>query len=105
MPLSSGDWNINGNGWAGTLSIAVDGAGNINGTVYGNPIQGFWYEAAQRITFLRSPNSDPSKIQIYTGYLFRTADIYTLAGSFQGFAGSGGVARRATFGWFSQKSA
>lgn len=100
MALPTGNWQINGNGWPGTLALSVDGNGNVTGTVYGNPIQGFWDDAAQKLMFLRSPNSDPSTGQIYTGYLFKRDSTYTLAGSFQGFAGSGGVATRAVWGWF-----
>jgi hypothetical protein len=103
MALPTGDWQINGNGWPGTLAVSVDGNGNVTGTVYGDPIQGFWGEGAQKLTFLRSPNNDPSSSQIYTGYLFKRGSTDTLAGSFQGFAGTGGAARRAVYGWLAEK--
>ncbi len=103
MALPTGDWQINGNGCSGTLAVSVDGNGNVTGTVYGDPIQGFWDDGAQKLTFLRTPNSDPSSSQIYTGYLFESIFTYTLAGSFQGFAGTGGAARRAVYGWLAQK--
>lgn len=53
--------------------------------------------------------NDPSKLQVFTGYLFQTraggADAqYTLAGSFEAFAGTGAVAERVLYGWVAQKS-
>lgn len=103
MALPKGNWKINGNGWPGLLFLSVDGSGNVTGTAYENPIQGFWDEGAQKLMFLRSPNNDPSSSQIFTGYLFMTDNTYTLAGSFQGFAGSGGAARRTVWGWLAQQ--
>jgi len=107
--LPTGNWNINGNGFRGDLVInSVDSAGRITGTVYnGQTIIGFWDESSQKITFMRIIEpSDPSTFQIFTGYLFRNCDtggcLYTLAGSFEAFAGTGAVAQRTLYGWFAQ---
>ena len=107
LPL--GAWTINGNGHEGELNLSfVDDQGNLSGTVFDNPIQGFWSEASQTITFERitTPNT-PSRLQIYTGYLFKTPvqpkvgqDItYTLTGFFEAFAGTGAVAEKMLYGW------
>jgi hypothetical protein len=54
VSLSIGDWKFNGNGSTGTLKISsIDGNGNVQGSVFGDPIIGFWDEDAQKITFIR----------------------------------------------------
>jgi len=104
--LPVGTWKINGNGFKGELVIAsVDAQGKVSGTVYGNPIQGFWDEDARRITFTRGNNAtSPSRVQIYTSYMFRnnagSDSEFTLAGYFEAFSGMGGTAQRNVFGWF-----
>ncbi len=110
MALLTGTWNMNGNGYQGQLIVtSVDAQGNLNGTVYNNPIQGFWDESSQKITFMRIITaSDPSRLQIYTGYLFKTPPrpragqnfTYTLSGFFEAFAGTGASAQRNLFGWY-----
>ena len=112
MPLTIAIWNINANGHEGQLNIAsVDPQGNLSGTVFGNPIQGFWDEDAQKITFMRIINaSDPSLTQIYTGFRFQNPitpgageDVtQTLTGFFEAFSGSGATAQSNLFGWFAQ---
>ncbi len=107
MPLPTGTWFLNGNGFTGDLTVnSVDAHGNLNATVYGGQqTTGFWDETAQKITFMRLSNpADPSSFQVYTGYLFHNVSgidtIYTLAGSFEAFAGTGAVAQRVLYGWF-----
>ncbi len=107
--LPTGIWNMNGNGYEGELNIvSVDSQGKISGTVYGHPIQGFWSEDSEKVTFTRNTDpNNPSRMQIYTGYLFKTPpnpltgeDItYTLTGFFEAFAGTGAVAERTLYGW------
>lgn len=100
--LKNGNWNINGNGFPGVLAISgIAGDGALTGTVYGNKILGFWDEPSRRITFMRlTQPSDPASFQVYNGYLM--TDNTTLAGSFEGFQGSGATAERSVFGWFAQ---
>lgn len=101
--LTSGNWKINGNGFEGTLKIKPpDANGTLkNCTVYGDPVIGFWDEPSRKITFMRVINqSDASTFQIYTGYLM--TDKKLLAGSFQGFKGTGATASQSTFGWFAK---
>lgn len=76
MPLEPGDWSINGNGFEGTLKLAgVDAQGRVSGSVFGDPITGFWDEDAQKLTFVRGVNpTDPAKVQLYRGYQFGNED-------------------------------
>lgn len=106
--LPTGDWQFNGNGFEGTLKIsAIDGNGNVQGSVMGNSITGFWDEDAQKITFIRIIDSkEPSTLQFHTGYAFSNREggskFYTLTGSFEGFAGTGAKAQRTTYGWYAR---
>jgi hypothetical protein len=72
MPNPTGTWQINGNGFRGELVISsVDPQGNLSGTVFGDPIVGFWDETSQKIIFARSLNpADPFALQVYTGFHF-----------------------------------
>jgi hypothetical protein len=64
MTLPLGNWDIDGNGFRGTLTInGVDAAGNLNASVvFESPEAqqaiGFWDEASQKITFVRVINQD-----------------------------------------------
>jgi|GEM_PF-3059399 FlaG/FlaF family flagellin (archaellin) len=108
VSLPIGEWEINGNGYKGTLKIlAIDRNGNVQGSVFDNPITGFWDEDAQKIAFIRIIDSkDPSTLQFHTGYMFSTKEgagkLYTLTGSFEGFSGTGAKAQRTTYGWYAQ---
>jgi hypothetical protein len=111
MALWTGDWDINGNGWEGKLTItAVDAQGRVTGSVYGDQILGFWDDVSKKITFMRLTNpGDPSTFQTYTGYLFvtqpgteSTSGTANLAGSFEAFAGTGATAQRVLYGWYAQ---
>ena len=81
--------------------------------------QGFWDEAAQRLTVITTevgPAAERASaraalggVRVFTGYQFSTPqdqapgqDLrWTLAGSFQAsVAGAGASARRNVFGWF-----
>ncbi len=104
MSLPTGSWNLDGNGFPGTLSVdSVDNNGNVKGSAYGNAIFGFWDDTAQRLAFMRVIDpSDASSMQLYTGYLFTSAGTPTLAGTFQAFAGSGGTPLQQVFGWYAR---
>lgn len=112
MTLPLGNWDIDGNGFRGTLTInGVDAAGNLNASiVFESPEAqqaiGFWDEASQKITFVRVINQDdPSANQIYTGFRFDnerdhlTDRTHTLTGYFEAFQGTGAVASRVLYGW------
>jgi hypothetical protein len=110
MPIPTGDWTINGNGFVGTLSIkSVDGNGRLGAgsSVFDGQIAGFWDEAAQRLTFTRADKGGSAEsAQFYVGYLMKdraAPGTQRLAGSFEGFRGSGATAARSTFGWFAEQ--
>jgi len=109
MGLVIGNWPICANGHRGELNIAsVTPQGHLNGTAFGDAIEGFWDDTAKKITFIRVPvRNTPSTYQIYTGYLFENAYgignfTSTLTGYFEAFQGGGGAASRSLFGWFAQ---
>jgi hypothetical protein len=45
---------------------------------------------------------DPTTFQVYTGYMMRGVNDgrYALAGSIEGFAGTGAYAERVLYGWY-----
>src|SRR5262249_31609340 len=103
--LPVGEWDLNANGFKGILKVAaVDAQGNLNATVFGNQVAGFWDEEAKALVFVRpSDPNNPATFQFYTGYLFANpGGQFTLAGSFEAFQGSGAIAERPNFGWFAQ---
>jgi hypothetical protein len=100
MALQTGTWKVDGNGHQGDLVIQNVGAdGRLTGTIYGQPIKGWWDEEDRRITFLRQAAS-----QSWDGYGWEQpigSDVnFFLAGSFETYAGGGGSAKRPTYGWF-----
>jgi hypothetical protein len=112
MPL--GTWEVNAGGDRGPLQlVSVSYQGELRGTLLGTEIVGFWDERAQQVTFVRLLNPvDPSTVQLFTGYLFRTAGglrgvgtaTYTLAGSFTALPGTDATAARAVYGWYAQQA-
>jgi hypothetical protein len=106
MAAPNGNWDINANSSLGELFIqSVDPQGNLVGsTVFGQPILGFWDEGSMKLTFMRIINqNDPSTYQIYTGYYMdpqTPGELPALAGSFEAFGGTGGIAQRVVFGWY-----
>ncbi|SRR5258708_30096251 len=107
MPLQSGTWSINANGFQGTLIL---GNPDLNGNVQGFCLDvvfqnGFWNEAEQKLTFIRQVGSRNDSIQIFTGFQFATNSTpnYYLAGWFEFFAGTGGNAPNSIAGWRAAK--
>lgn len=104
-----GTWSINANGSVGTLVINDDGAGGLGGTVFGQPIVGFFDSASGTLYFLRVMSSDLATFQVYTGTVFPKVVIplpnnfenivFTLAGNFENYPTSGAISQ---FGWFAQ---
>ena len=102
-------WSINANGQKGELKInSVNTQGNITGTVFSNPIIGFFDGPLGKITFTRIINeSDPSTFQVYTGYIFDNfcghhCAYATLTGSFQTFSHSEDTTaeKAGVYGWY-----
>jgi len=102
--LPVGDWTlIIANGFTGTFHISsIDAHGNLTGTVFGKPMQGFWDGYAGKITFETGKAS--ADLQVYTGFLQKTDNgtMFHLDGSFEAFSGSGGSAERNVFNWFAR---
>ena len=106
----TGTWAVNANGFAGTMVLSVDAAGNVTGSLLGNPVKGLWSESAQRLVLYRAINgttssTPPELIQIYTAYMFPASagnptGPKRLAGEFQAFAGTGATGPRNVFGWY-----
>ncbi len=105
--LLTGTWLIEANGYSGSIQISsIDPAGRVTGTLFQNPMSGFWDEAARRLTMIRVIDAaDPSTFQYYTGYLFPNpkTSYYSLAGTFRAYAGAGASANRDEFGWLAEQ--
>src|SRR5262245_6515132 len=96
MAAPNGCWDIMSNGFRGVLLLAVEESGQVTGTMYGNPIRGFWHEAAQKLIVYRLCSNAVDSLQVFTGYQFPGG----MAGSFEAFAGSGAEPARNVFGWY-----
>jgi hypothetical protein len=115
MPLPTGVWKLNVNGNLGTLSInAVDPHGNLTSpsNIFfpggGVPVQGFWDEGSQRLTFT-AVEAEARFGDAYTGFLFQDtfrmpgitgSVVFTLSGYVESF--TKGTTDRAVFGWYAQ---
>jgi hypothetical protein len=110
--LKTGDWSIHVNGIRGTLQIReIDELGRVSGTLFGDPVSGWWSERARRLTFVRGRSrAGASEAQGFEGYAWdERADVggpraYHLAGSYETFGGGGGAKDRQSFGWFATLS-
>lgn len=72
MTLTPSNWKIseNRNQYRGDLIInSVDPQGRVTGTVFGNPITGFWDDLSRRIRFTRLIDFGTTNVQQYTGAL------------------------------------
>ena len=69
MPLTIGQWSLKGN--KGELTISsVDAQGLIEGNINDQLLEGFWDDQAHKLVFTSMKLTDPSIMQIYTGYAF-----------------------------------
>jgi len=111
MPLAISTWQVNSNGTIGTLQITrADPDGAVAGSMFNNPIAGWWDEASQKLSFVRTINpNDPETFQIYTGHLYKFQVesnpqlLQRISGHFEAFRGTGGGAARSRFGWYAVK--
>lgn len=91
-----GSWNVRGNLNTGTLNITTQaGSGRcraITGTVYGNPIQGFYCVNTGRIYFARKLPANNDTVQVWSGHLSETAPTLLMGGTFASIdSASGGT--------------
>jgi len=106
MPLPLGTWIITSGGAPGSMTVAADGMGGFNGTVFGQPLVGFFEEATRTFTFMQVKKPDVSAFDIYKGTLFQFSPsigtvIFTLAGEGESDPAAGSPSR---FSWFAQQS-
>ncbi len=108
VDLHSGTWQIRANGFSGELVLS-ENRGDVTGTMFGDEIEGLWDDVSQTIVLMRK-NQNPSAIQVYTGYLFRSqgaspldneGDVHlTISGFFEAFRGTGATPQRVRYGWY-----
>ncbi len=117
MPLQAGGWTANIGGTITQLLLnGADPSGNVGGSLFGSPIQGFWDEDSQKLFFMRSTPGSATG-QVFVGFLFQDsvnligvqgAVIFTLAGYVENFSAAGffvgptPTAARPVFGWYAQ---
>jgi hypothetical protein len=108
----AGTWSFDGNGYLTTLTLHVDSANNVAGTIYnGDSVTGFFTPSSHRIVFYRNLYNKNvlNQIQVYTGYIFPN-DVHNpsgaaaMAGTFQVFSGTGGTAVSNEYGWSAYRS-
>jgi hypothetical protein len=111
MPLEIGSWTLNENGAVSQIAITnVDAAGNVSGKLAGQPLNGFWNELSQKLTFFwtDTPGAITGLQKFYTGFLFKDSfrmpgiqggTVFTLAGYVVG--GQVSVDRQ-ILGWYAQ---
>ncbi len=61
-----GRWRILANNFPGDLVIVSAPDGTLSGSLYGNPITGYYAPAARQAVFLRGPASAPDQVYIAT---------------------------------------
>jgi len=89
-----GNWSVIGNQSPGVLSITFqDAAGlcrRITGTIYGDPLEGFYCPFSGRIHFVRKSAATNDTSQAWTGNLSQAADVLRIGGTFTSVNASGG---------------
>jgi hypothetical protein len=98
-------FNVSVPGFVGqnALQLTIAATGNLTGTYFGDPIQGFYDNVSNEMIFIRQVkgSADPGQTQVYTGYYWPDAssNVDNLAGFFEAFAGSGASVPRHRYGW------
>jgi len=106
--LKVGVWSIHAGGISGTLRVdEIDELGRVSGTLFDEPITGWWSERARRLAFVRERRGTTGfDGQGFEGYAWDERPdggvprTYLLAGSYETFGGGGGAKDRQSFGWF-----
>jgi len=94
-PSVLGVWQVIGNQSAGALVINFQNAlgicRQIRGTIYGNPIEGFYCPATGRIHFVRKNAFTNDTFQSWLGNVGDDAAVDRMGGTFAVSAPAGGV--------------
>jgi hypothetical protein len=84
----SGTWHGRANDTPGDLQISQAPDGTLRGTIFGDPIEGFYVPSVRRFVFLRKlSNGDP--IQFYEGWVSWNGSA--LGGEFHAWNSAGGA--------------
>lgn len=90
-----GSWNIVGNQAVGMLAVTTQGATglcrSIDGSIYGDTIEGFYCPFSGRIFFGRRNSASNDISQVWSGNLSQTGTVLRIGGSFAVINPSGGV--------------
>jgi hypothetical protein len=90
-----GNWSAIGNQTPGALVITSQAAAGtcrrITGTIYGNPIEGFYCPATGRIHFVRKTAATNDTFQSYLGNVGDDVATDRMAGTFVVSAAGGGT--------------
>lgn len=81
----AGNWSVVASQTTGTLSItqpaSTSNCRSISGSIFGNPIQGFYCPTSGRLVFVRK-NDSGITFQYYQGNLSQTGNTLRIGGSF-----------------------
>ena len=88
-PLGSptGAWRINGNGYIGDLTLTQTADGRLSGSMYGDPVTGYYAPGERTAVLLRGGSSNPS--QAFVGQM--SADGANWSGRFYALTTTAGA--------------
>lgn len=95
-------WRVNGNGAAGDIVLTQAADGTLGGTIYGDPLTGFYASGARTAILLRGPVKRP--FQVFVGQV--STDGASMSGTFFGLdtSASGASKARNEFGFVALRS-
>ena len=89
-----GSWSVVGNQSVGTLKVTSQASTGlcrgIGGTIYGNPIEGFYCPFSGRIHFVRKNAADNDSFQAWTGNVSQAGAVNRMGGTFTALNAIGG---------------
>lgn len=96
-------WSLLGHRSVGDLVISTSPSGVVSGTMFGNPVSGFWDKVTKRLTVVRVIADAFEQCQFFRGYSFSAsfggATHTFLTGDFEAGSKAGGREEQHTFGW------
>ena len=105
MPLPTGKWELKGN--KGELAISsVNPQGLVEGNINDQLLEGFWDDQAHKLVFTSMKLTNPSIMQVYTGYalFYAIADVRfaRLVGSVETISFTETGVQRDVDGWIAE---